>query len=119
MNIDDGLPPAEKIYYHGISGSRLERFKKTGRIPPSRQTFGGVISITDDFALAKMHCGVTGQVIEIKLAPDTYIKYVPTEDVYRGRALEHSGDILDIGEGEFLVVNPDVIISLKLIDKAE
>ena len=119
MNADDELSPAEKTYYHGISGRRLEEFKKTGRIPPSRQAFGGEFSITDDLDLAKMHSGGTGQIIEIKLAPDTYIKYVPTKDVFDGRATEYPGDILDIGEAEFLVVNRDVIVSSKLLEESE
>lgn len=104
----------DKTYYHGISGRRLLQFKKTGKIPHGRQAFGGEFSITDDVELAKMHAGKTGQVLEIRLAPNTNIKYVPTADVYEGKAIEYSGDILDIGEGEFLVVNPDITVSTKL-----
>ena len=119
MDADDELPPAKKTYYHGISGRRLKEFKKTGRIPPSRQAFGGEFSITDVLELAKMHAGKFGQVIEIILAPDACIKYVQTEDVFEGQATEYSGDILDIGEAEFLVVNRDVIVSSKLLEESE
>ena len=119
MNSGYELPPAEKTYYHGISGRRLEEFKKTGRIPPSRQAFGGKFSITDDLEVAKMHAGKSGQVIEIILAPNTCIKYVPTEDVFDGNAIEYSGDILDIGEAEFLVVNREAIVSSKLLEESE
>lgn len=108
------MPHDEKTYYHGIGGRRLLEFKKTGLIPPARQAFGGEFSITDDFELAKMHAGKEGIVVKIKLNPEARIREVPTDDVFEGKALEHSGDILDTGEGEFLVVNPNVILHVEV-----
>lgn len=102
-----------KVYFHGIQGLRLEKFLKTGKIPKAQQAFGGYFSITDDYDLAKQYAGSDGIIIEIKLKPNTDIEIGdPFEDDFIAE-----GDLTDVGEGEFLVNNPDCLIYKKDINE--
>jgi hypothetical protein len=104
-------PYENRVYYHGISGRRLQNFLQTGEIPNAQQAFGGLFSITDDYELAKSHAGKDGVVLLIKVNPNTHFESSnPFEDDYFPE-----GDICDIGEAEFIVNNPKILYSINVM----
>ncbi len=107
----EGTPLHNRVYYHGISGRRLESFLKTGIIPAAQQAFGGEFSITDDYDIAKGHAGDNGVVLEISVEQNTKFEYADpfAEDYFP------YGDISDIGESEFIVNNPETLYSIKIM----
>ena len=99
---------ADRRYFHGISGRRLEALLNTGQIPDARQAFGGSFSITDDFEYAKQHAGKDGKVIELRLDPRADVKEGSQDAVN-----DIDADLVDSGEGEFIVHNPSRISIIK------
>lgn len=92
----EAIPYVQRQYYHGISGSRLKQFLKTGKIPKAQQAFGGEFSITDDYDIARGHAGDKGIVIPVKISKNAEVGSSSMEE-----GLLH--DVSDIGESEFLV----------------
>ncbi len=100
----EGIPYIDRVYYHGISGIRLELYRKNGEIPEAQQAFGGVFSITDDYDIAKGH-SMGGIVLVIKVNQNTSFESAnPFDSDYFP-----FGDITDIGESEFIINNPEKI----------
>jgi hypothetical protein len=100
----ESIPYIDRVYYHGISGRRLELYKKNWEIPKAQQAFGGVFSITDDYDIARGH-SMDGIVLVIKVNQNTSFESAdPFDDDYFP-----FGDITDIGESEFIVNNPEKI----------
>lgn len=107
----ENTPVHNRVYYHGISGRRLEEFLNTGIIPAAQQAFGGEFSITDDYELAKIHAGEGGVVLNIVVDPHTsFGSENPFEDDYFP-----SGEICDIGDSEFIVNEPSKLISINIM----
>lgn len=100
----ESIPYIDRVYYHGISGRRFEKYKKSGEIPEAQQAFGGVFSITDDYYIAEGH-SMGGIVLVIKVSQNTSFESAdPFDDDYLP-----FGDITDIGESEFIVNNPEKV----------
>lgn len=100
----ENIPYVDRVYYHGISGKRFEKYKKNGQIPDAQQAFGGAFSITDDYDIAKGH-SMDGSVLVIKVSQNTSFESAnPFDEDYLP-----FGDITDIGESEFIVNNPEKI----------
>lgn len=100
----ENIPYIDRIYYHGISGTRLQKYLDNNEIPEAQQAFGGVFSITDDYNIAKNH-SMNGVVLIIKVNSDTSFESVdPFDEDYFP-----FGDITDIGESEFIVNDPEKI----------
>jgi len=100
----DNVPYHDRVYYHGINGSRLKLFLKTGEIPKARQAFGGDYSISTDYEDAKGYAGDNGRVLVLKVDPSADFKL---RDPFEEESTD--ADIEDSGEGEFLVNNPSRI----------
>ena len=93
-----------RVYYHGLMGSRLSEYLKTGNIPKAEQAFGGEYSITDDYETAQTYAQNGGKILVLKVDPNTeFTDRDPFEEE------STSADIEDSGDSEFIVNNPGVV----------
>ena len=100
----ESLKPEEKVYYHGLTSDRWNKFQENNLIPAANQAFGGEFSITDDYDLAKQYAGDGGAILQVRINEGSTVAQASQEEGF-----VDGYSLTDIGEGEYLVSDNGVI----------